>query len=117
MREGMRQFTDYTNKWKGKADEVKKQMQDGTLLSLNQIKEASQKVDFNRTIRSFPAGEQYKPTLPMPKKIELTKRHITFVKDLSEINRVAEYLDAPYSDPSEIGEKCFDIVLDEAKQE
>ena len=117
MREGMRQFTDYTNKWKGKADEVKKQMQDGNLLSLNEIKEFSQKVDFNRTIRSFPAGEQYKPTLPMPKKIEPTKRRITFVKDLSEINRIAEYLDTPYSDPSEIGVKCFDIVLEEAKQE
>jgi hypothetical protein len=69
MREGMRIFTDYTNKWKGRADESRKQIEAGTALALEQIKAQAANLPFRLTKKSVPQGEQYKPLLPMPKKL------------------------------------------------
>ncbi len=117
MREGMRLFTDYTNKWKGRADESKKHIDDGKPLSLEEIKTEAKSLSFAATKRSFPKGDQYRPDLPLPKKIESRKRRISFVKDVGEVKCVAEHLfkDAE-TDPSAVGEKCFDLILREARK-
>jgi hypothetical protein len=115
MREGMRIFTDYTNKWKGRADESREQIEEGTLLSLEEIKAASANIPFNSTKRSVPEGDQYKPKLPLPKKLESRKRRISFVKDVEEVRTVAEYLfEDTEKDASFVGEKCFSLILREA---
>ncbi len=49
MREGMQIFTQYTNQWKGRADESKKQIAQGERLSFEEIKEKSQTLPFNTT--------------------------------------------------------------------
>lgn len=115
MREGMRIFTDYTNKWKGRADESRKQIEDGTPLSFEQLKVEAAHLPFNVTKKSVPVGEQYKPELPMPKKLEPRARRISFTKDTDEVKRVAEYLfeDAD-KDPSVVGEECFDLISKDA---
>lgn len=115
MREGMRIFTDYTNKWKGRADESKKHIESGRPLSFEEIKSEAQHLPFISTKRSVPEGAQYKPELPLPKRLEPMKRRISFVKDTNEVKTVAEYLFSdPDADPSVVGEKCFDIVFKEA---
>jgi hypothetical protein len=117
MREGMRIFTDYTNKWKGRADESRKQIEAGTPLALEQIKTQAATLPFRLTKKSVPQGEQYKPSLPMPKKLEPRKRRISYVKEIEEIKSVAEYLFEDVSrDPSDVGEECFDLILKDAKK-
>jgi hypothetical protein len=116
MREGMRIFTDYTNKWKGRADESRKQVEaSGAPLTFAEIKAESARLPFMSTKRSVPEGDQYKPRLPMPKKLEPRQRRISFLKDIEDVRTVAEYLfEDAEKDPSAVGEKCFDLILREA---
>ena len=116
MREGMKIFTDYTNKWKGREAESKKQMQDLPQLSLSEIKTAIAKSPMYAKTRSLPVGIQYMPELPKPAVLKPTQARISFVRDLSDIHKINEYFDEPNKKPSEIGEMCFDFVLDEAKK-
>jgi hypothetical protein len=111
MREGMRLFTDYTNKWKGLAEESQQHLKEGAPMSLEQLKDESKHLSFVATKRSVPVGQQYKPSLPMPKTLETKSRRISFIKDVVEIRRVAEYLfDDPDVSPAAVGEKCFEIA-------
>jgi hypothetical protein len=117
MREGMRIFTDYTNKWKGRADESRKQIDAGTPLSFVELKLEATRLSLTATKKSVPAGEQYKPMLPMPKKLERRQRRISFVKNVEDVRNVADYLfEDPEKDPSVVGEHCFDLVLKEARR-
>ena len=114
MREGMKVFTDYTNKWKGRADESAKHVRRGDPLSLEELKVRTQNLAFKPT-RALPIGEQHKPRLPSPPRIEPSKRRISFVKEITQINAVAEYIGKPELPPSEVGESCFDIIYEEAR--
>lgn len=116
MREGMRVFTDYTNKWKERAEEAKKQIKEaGEPLSFDQIKAESIHLKLSSTTRSVPPGEQYRPDLPLPKKLDPQTRRITYIKPVAEVRRVADYLfNEPDVEPSEVGERCFDLILKDA---
>ena len=117
MREGMKMFTDYTNKWKGKADESRAHVQKGEALSLEEIKTAARSLPFSAITRTVPKGEQYRPNLPMPKKVEPHRRRISFARDIPEIKAVAQYLfNDENVDASTVGEKCFDMTLREAQK-
>lgn len=112
MREGMLLFTSYTNKWKGKAEETKKHMSKGKPLSLSEIKHEKANLTFKTTTRVLPGARQYKPSLPIPKKINPRKRRISFIKDIEEVRQVAEYLfEDRDTNASAVGEECFDIIL------
>ncbi|HUL35773.1 MAG TPA: ATP-binding protein [Candidatus Eisenbacteria bacterium] len=116
MREGMRIFTDYTNKWKARADESRDHMKAGTLLTLEEVKVESAHLKFTPTTTSVPPGEQYKPQLPTPKKLDSRYRRISYVKTVEDVQKVAEHMfDEPDMDPSEVGEACFDAFLKEAR--
>jgi len=116
MREGMKIFTDYTNKWKGKEDESKKQIKKGEPLSLNEIKTESHHLDFITIKKSYPHGKQYKPTLPLPSVIKPSEQRISFLVEKSKIRTVAEYFGNPHMEPSEVAKKCFDMIYEEAKK-
>lgn len=117
MRDGLRIFTDYTNKWKGRADESKRHIEAGTPLSFEEIKLRADHLPFSPTRTSVPKGDQYKPELPFPVKLESRKKRISFVKDIAEVRLVAGYLFKDVSaDPSMVGEKCFDLIYREAKK-
>jgi hypothetical protein len=118
MREGMRIFTDYTNKWKMHADESRKHIEAaGRPLSLEEVKIASARLPFSSAKTQVPGGKQYKPQLPMPKSVQPQTRRISFVKDVVEVRSVADYLfDDPDADPSRVGEECFDLILTEANK-
>ena len=117
MREGMRLFTDYTYRWKGFAEESKRHIELGTPLSLEQIKAEAKELPFSPTKRTVPRGEQFRPSLPIPKKLESQKRRISFTKDVDDVKTVAVYLFKDDNvDPSDVGEKCFDLLLREARR-
>lgn len=117
MREGMQIFTNYTNQWKGQADEAKKYISKGKPLSFEEIKVQAENLPFTATKQTVLPGKQYKPSLPRPKKIESQQRRISFVKNIGEVKAVADYLYQDEStDPSIVGEKCFDLILKEARK-
>ena len=116
MRDGMRIFTHYTNKWKGKADEAQEHIDSGKPYTLDKIKTESEKLKLN-AVRSGLKGTQYKPKLPLPKPEPSTKKRISYTKDAEDIQMVQEYLfDDEKVRPSQVGEKCFDLMLREAQQ-
>lgn len=112
MREGMRLFTDYTNKWKGRAEEAKNHIQEARPLSLEELKVETKELEFRKT-RKLPVGFQFKPKLPLPRRIEPTRRRISFIKEIEKIKTIAEYIGEPEMQPSDVGESCFDAVYDE----
>ena len=115
MREGMKLFTDYTNRWKGHAEDTKAQFAAGKPLSFSQIKTKTTALTFNQVKKSIPDSSQYRPSLPAPSRRDPKTRRISFIKEIDNVATVAEYLfDDPRANPSEVGEKCFDIVLGEA---
>ena len=62
-------------------------------------------------------GEQYRPDLPMPKKLEAKRKRISFVRDTSEVKLVSDYLfDDSDCEPDTVGEQCFELFLKEAKK-
>ena len=117
MREGMRIFTEYTNRWKGRENEAKKQIESEEPISIEEIREISGELPMTTTKRTIPQGNQYTPILPQPVRPQPTKARIAFVKDLKDVDKVADYLFGS-SDvgPSEVGEECFDRMLKEAKK-
>ena len=115
MREGMKIFTDYTNKWKGREDESNQQIRKGAHLSLIQMKTETKKLPFTTLVKSFPPGFQYKPKLPFPEQLAPTKRRISFVREISKIRVVGEYFENPDMPPSEVGARCFDTIYEEAR--
>ena len=116
MREGMRVFIDYTNKWKGRVEEAKKHIEGERAVSVDELRTEAKKLAFSSTKRSVLKGEQYRPQLPLPKDLEPKKRRISFVKDAEDIEAVAEHLFGERSvDPSSVGERCFDLIIREAR--
>ena len=115
MREGMRIFTNYTNRWKEEADVSREHIDRGVLLSLDEIKDLEGKIEFAQTRRA-PAGLQYRPQLPTPADRQPNTRRISFTKQSDRVSTVAEYLGNPTMSPSEAGEICFDTIYDEASQ-
>lgn len=115
MREGLRIFTAYTNKWKGKSVESQKHIKNCRHLPLNRL-EGKIKDSQLRKVPHTQNARQYKPRLPVPSKLPSTMTQIKFDKDNKEIETVAEYLDDPNMDPNEVGSRCFDLIHDETEQ-
>lgn len=117
MREGLRMFTDFTNKWKGQAQASKRHVQAaGTPITLEEVKAQAQKVGLRKTTRSDPRGRQFAPNLPMPKKAESDTCRISFSRPRVDIDRVGRHvLPNESATASKVGEKCFDLILQEAE--
>jgi hypothetical protein len=116
MREGMKCFTDYTNRWKGNMVESKEHFDKTKAeeLSLSRLKEESDKLDLQQTHNV--AGKQYLPNLPKPSnKLDTSFRRIVFTIESKKIEHVVKYLEMDQnSDPSEVGKECFNFVYREA---
>ena len=117
MREGMKLFTDYTNRWKGRTEETRAQFDAGERLSLPSVKAKSGNLKLYPARRSIPGARQYKPDLPNPEPLSSRRRRISFTKDADDVTIVGEHLLSDrQATPSQVGEKCFDILLREASR-
>lgn len=112
MREGMKIFTNYTNKWKSLVDETKSHFQQSRKLSLEELKVEFQEKDLT-PIRTTPPGHHLKPSLPTPPTTETTNRRISFSREIDKIKTIADYLGDSDMQPSRVGEYCFDVVFEE----
>ena len=115
MTEGMKMFTAYTNHWKDNADESKHQIASGNYYNLDEIKKEVETLTMN-PVKSGLKGEQFKRPLPRPEPKESTKKRISYNKELGEIQMVQNYLFGEKKvTPTQVGEKCFDMILEEAQ--
>ncbi|MBA7534161.1 hypothetical protein ES705_26407 [subsurface metagenome] len=116
MIEGMKLFTSYTNAWKGKdlVTASRDKFKSTSTADLKELRSIASKLDMTST-RGVVAGKQYKPELPRPEKTR-TKERISFLKSTKDIQLVSKYLfDTPNRKPAEVGEKCFDLMAEEAE--
>ena len=118
MRQGLKMFTDYTNRWKGRNDSERvyslaaKSVSIDSLIGSRDEIEALAPVKF----RQNKGGYVFNPSLPKPEN-DKPYRRISFSRSIDEIKDIIEYLydDREHSmTPSQVGEKCFDLVLDKA---
>lgn len=119
MRTGMRLFTDYTNRWKGQNEKERSYSSKANSISINTFvgnRESIEK-EVNINFRKNKEGFVYQPVLPKPER-EKPYATIRYSKDMDDISEVIKYF---YSEaeheitPSQVGEKCFDEILEAAK--
>lgn len=122
MIEGMKHFTGYTNKWKGKyLEQSRKEIESLPALPLDKIKEKVESIKMTSTkpISSTSIrGRQFKPNLPEPQKKKKTsiERLISFKRKRKEVELVSEYIYGEKNiSPKKVGNKCFEIILDNAR--
>ncbi|MES2671809.1 MAG: ATP-binding protein [Pseudomonadota bacterium] len=111
MRDGLKQFTDFTNRWKIRSPERAIAMRgaDSSFLA----NEINQKIDDSRWTKSRNelGGKIFKPKLPKPKDTD-PLRTVQFQRKESEIKEVRKFLfDDMGASISEVGSKCFDEAL------
>ncbi len=119
--EGLKMFTNYTNKWKGRNVQERVHSTSAERISYNDLFSEQAKKDFGVVLRTDrrSGGETYRPSLPMPEN-EKPYKVIRFSKDSKDIKVLIRHFygnEEENISPSVIGEKCFDKVLSEVKEE
>jgi hypothetical protein len=115
--EGLKLFTNFTNKWKSREGKEALSIQSGKSIMMT-TSEFSSKIPEHRWIKirgqENTNAKKFIPDLPMPPK-NSTERRISFSRPIEEINKIAEfYFEDNTVSPKEVGEKCFDESLKRA---
>lgn len=123
MREGLKLFTSYTNKWKKNIPEERERISELKSISPSEVfltlPNEAWITPRRRGGRSLSNEKKYIPKLPMPRSQAngSKTRQISFSRPAKEIQLVAEYLfEDAERDSSEVGNECFSRVLQEAKK-
>lgn len=113
MREGMKQFTNYTNQWKKRPKERRDREQSGSSVTKVLPKDVAKSTTLTFTkIRKPVGGEVSRPSLPTPS--IYTDKWVRFSRPESEIRRLSlEFFGTPDARASEVGEECFVKALRE----
>ncbi|HDV6321352.1 TPA: ATP-binding protein [Burkholderia multivorans] len=110
MREGLKVFTDFTNRWKRPSAEREELRGRAVATSAEAIAALVPQEKWS-TVYKAGGGRRFKPNLPMPKETDPIKQ-IRFSKRMSEIQLVAEFLFDDKNTPiGKVGEQCFDNIL------
>lgn len=112
--EGIKVFTDFTNKWKGMESETVEYFE----LAKRQDAKTQVRLAVEKgvPVRGTEGAKKYKPSLPIPVG-KTTRRRVSFVRDASEIEAVSEFLfNEKKQEPSVVGNSCFERVLKESKR-
>lgn len=121
MMEGLKLFTDFTNKWKTKEKESDNAFEEATPIDPVGVPAALpdtayRKVPDNK-IGPSGEGKVFKPNLPKPETPEKTHERIAYTRSIREIKIVSRYLfDDENKEPGEVGAESFDYVAREAKR-
>jgi len=115
MREGLKHFTDFTNKWKKSTKELSL-LNSSTPTVRTESAHSLVPQDRWTTVTRGAGGRRFKPNLPLPKDDD-PNRVIKFSRPASEISEVAEFLfDDSDRSPMDVGMKCFDDALKRARK-
>ncbi len=117
IKEGIKRFTDFTNQWKGKEQEVK------PYFDKAKYKDSIKLIDTQEgsNWRTVPKGKfnekRINPSLPKPIRRN-TKVRITYYREKDEVELVAEYIYGdPSANPSDVGNYTFEKLYLSAKEE
>lgn len=113
--EGLKTFTNYTNKWKGRNADERTYSTSTNKIAYDQLFDGSKGMQLHKA----KVGETYKPALPMPKN-DKPFRTIRYSRSRLDIKILMEYFFGDTEleiNSSVVGEKSFDFVLDIAKRE
>ncbi|MNY30020.1 hypothetical protein D3C86_1641010 [compost metagenome] len=111
MREGVKIFTDYTNKWKRPSKERADLSVSAVTTTPAEIMRQIPSDRWSSDRKSMIKGQKFKPDLPMPT-VEKEYRFLRFSKPLTDIRTLGEhFFGDENTSPGEIGAKCFDEVL------
>lgn len=114
MRDGMRLFVDFTNKWKSHAEEARAHVSPVPALTYSAIKGRSAQLSF-APVRVGLEGEQYKPKLPVTV-VNSPDARISYFRDKEAIRRLAEVALPEITEmkekavPRAVGEYSFDYA-------
>lgn len=126
MRDGLKQFTTYTNSWKSPTSERKETFSEAKLVSFSEVvnlvvnlskkKSKDKKIKEAKVRNGELEGIKFSPQLPKPEVTNSTLKRISFERDKTDVELVSNWLfDVSNKLPKEVGEKCFDLQLNEAK--
>lgn len=112
MREALKLFTGYTNKWKGRIKEERRLSSQAKRVSIEKFFEESNDLGMKTTTRNN--GQIFKPQLPKPKK-DTQIKFIRYSKPDDQIQKMREYLFDETNDSeissSMVGEEAFDRIF------
>tara|TARA_R110002095_G_scaffold4257_1_gene11508 strand:+ start:758 stop:2197 length:1440 start_codon:yes stop_codon:yes gene_type:complete len=118
MQDGLKKFTSFTNDWKRREDQTKKDFDSLVSRKPTELLKAVDKSKLN-SIRRFKdkgSGQFYSPNLPKPVEKERQAR-LCFLADKAEIALISEYyFGNSTTDRSDVGRRCFDESLIRAKE-
>lgn len=115
MREGLRLFVNFTNRWKAREDEAKAQVSPVPAISYERLKEEVKGLNFAQ-VRTGLEGQQYKPKLPEPPNNAKDVR-ISYFREREVLSQLAEALLLDLEDirerdvPRKVGEASFDFAF------
>jgi len=111
--EGLKVFTNFTNKWKGIERETDEFFR--TVAKKDANTDVRLATEHGVTVRGSEHGKKYKPTLPQPMG-KKSKKRISFLRDTDEIEEVSKFLfNEGGQKPAIVGGACFDRILEESK--
>jgi len=117
MRDGMKQFTDYTNKWKARSDDARKHFGNTNSVNAAEIASAFRPAAFEVVNPRKLAAENaeakvFRPELPRPASEKDDRRKIVFTRPSADVAFLAQaMLDDDTASPGQVGEACFDEQL------
>jgi hypothetical protein len=112
--EGLRECTDFTNKWKGMEDEA------SPLFARSSRKDAKTEITLaakhGSPVRGNKKSKKLAARLPVPEKRNPMRR-ISFTRKEDEIKKVSEHLFGESDQkPSVVGQECFERTLKASKR-
>jgi hypothetical protein len=112
--EGLREFTAFTNKWKGMEDETTPLFEQATKKDVRtQVTLASR---HGSKVRGRENAKKYAANLPVPE-VRNPIRRISFTRKEDLIRKVSNHLfGSPDESPSNVGQECFDRTLTESRK-
>jgi hypothetical protein len=117
MRDGLRLFVDYTNRWKAREEEAKGYVGPVASLPYDSLKREAAKLSYAK-VKVGLEGEQYKPKLPRPADDSPDVR-ISYFRDKDKVAALAELILPDVAELRDrdirrgVGEQSFDFALDE----
>lgn len=120
MREGLKHFTAYVNKWRVDLTVERKRLEKTHPVDPDNLFEEAIPREKWIPVRNRSYESKYIPPLPLPVTTRGSKalhKSIKFSRPIQEIRLVSEFLfEDSERDPSEVGEECFKRTLKESQQ-
>lgn len=112
--EGLREFTAFTNKWKGMEEETTELFEQASKKDVRT--EVTLAAKHGTKVRGREGAKKYAANLPVPE-VKNPTRRISFTRKEDAIKRVSNFLfGVADEEPSTVGQECFDRALTESRK-